>query len=111
MVISDRYFYSCYANLLARGFRSDRWILDVAKYIPKPDYAFFLDLPAERAISRVRCRPEERDKYIDVPLQFELRNAYLEIAKKNNGFIIKTDKNPKETFEDILKVMERKNHG
>ena len=36
-VISDRYYYSCLANLMARGYSKDKWIYEIAKDIPKPD--------------------------------------------------------------------------
>lgn len=29
VVISDRYFYSCLANLRARGYKKDRWIYEI----------------------------------------------------------------------------------
>ena len=32
LVISDRYFYSCLANLRARGYTEDRWIYEVADF-------------------------------------------------------------------------------
>ena len=69
IVISDRYFYSCLANLIARGFNKDMWIYEIAKSIRKPDVSFFLNVPVEDAIARVRARPEEKDRYIDIGLQ------------------------------------------
>lgn len=60
IVISDRYFYSCVANLRARGYEKDRWINEISAYIPKPDIAFFLDTPVSAAVARVRRRPEEK---------------------------------------------------
>ena len=44
-VLSDRYFYSCLANLRARGFTQDRWIYEIAESVVKPDVAFFFDVP------------------------------------------------------------------
>lgn len=90
IVISDRYFYSCLANLIARGFEDDTWIYDIAKSILKPDVAFFLTVPVEEAIRRVKERPEEKDRYIDVPLQKKLHDLYVAIARENNGIIIST---------------------
>ena len=66
IVISDRYFYSCLANLRARGYKKDRWIYEIAESIIKPDISFFLDVPISEAIYRVRCRKEEQNRYIDV---------------------------------------------
>ena len=64
IVISDRYFYSCLANLHARGFEKDEWIYKIAESVVRPDIAFFFDVPVEIAVQRVRSRPEEKDRYI-----------------------------------------------
>lgn len=90
IVISDRYFYSCLANLIARGFEEDTWIYDVAKSILKPNVAFFLNVPVDEAIRRVRDRPEEKNRYIDVQLQKKLHDLYVTIARDNNGVVIST---------------------
>lgn len=90
IVISDRYFYSCLANLIARGFEGDTWIYDVAKSILKPNVAFFLNVPVDEAIRRVRDRPEEKNRYIDVQLQKKLHDLYVTIARDNNGVVIST---------------------
>ncbi len=90
-VFSDRYFYSCLANLIARGYASDCWIYEIAKSIVKPDAAFFFDVPVSVAIERVRARAQEKDRYIDIELQYRLREAYLAIAKANNGILIPTN--------------------
>lgn len=101
MVISDRYFYSCLANLQARGYEDDLWIYDIAKNIPLPDISFFLDVDVEKAIQRVRSRPEEKDRYIDIDLQHKLRDNYLKIANQINGVIISTDREIENSFKII----------
>ena len=101
-VISDRYYYSCLANLHARGFEEDKWIYEVSQSIIKPDIAFFLDVPVETAISRVRNRPEERDRYIDVELQYRLRNKYIEICKENDGVLISTQDSLEDTYSVVI---------
>ena len=82
-VICDRYFYSCIANLRARGYIHDEWIYEISESILKPDAAFFLDVPVETAVRRVRMRPSEKDRYIDMSLQHLLRNEYIEICNAN----------------------------
>lgn len=62
VVISDRYFYSCLANLRALGFENDQWIYEIAESVVKPDVAFFFDVPVETAVKRVRSRIEEKDR-------------------------------------------------
>ena len=102
IVISDRYFYSCLANLRARGFKNDAWIYEIAKSIVKPDIAFFFDVPVETAIKRVRSRAAEKDRYIDIDLHYKLRSEYISICEANGGILISTEK-PIEDCYDIVK--------
>lgn len=102
IVLSDRYFYSCLSNLRARGYKNDKWIYEIAEDIIKPDLAFFFDVPVEEAIARVRRRPEEKDRYIDIELQHKLRKEYIEICKANNGILISTLK-AKDECSEIIK--------
>ncbi len=110
VVISDRYFYSCLANLIARGFGTDKWIYEIAESIVKPDIAFFFDVPVETAVARVRTREAEKDRYIDMDLQYKLRELYIQICRSNNGILISTEQSIDETtkimFEEISKILE-----
>lgn len=100
-ILSDRYFYSCVANLHARGYTEDRWIYEISIHIVKPDIAFFIDAEVETAVARVRSRKEERNKYIDIDLQHRLRKEYLKIAADNDGIIINADMSVDEMFSII----------
>ena len=106
IVISDRYFYSCLANLRARGFKKDKWIYNISKFIVKPDVAFFFEVPVETAVERVRSRAEERDRYIDMELQYKLRDEYIKICKANNGILISTEKPIDECYSIVKKEVE-----
>lgn len=99
VVISDRYFYSCLANLIARGYEQDGWIYEVARSIRRPDVAFFLDIDVDTAVRRVRSRKEEKDRFIDLPLQHRLREQYLRIAGENHGVIISTSQTEETCFQ------------
>ncbi len=107
IVISDRYFYSCLANLHARGYEKDKWIYEIAESMVKPDVAFFLDVPVETAVKRVRRRPEEKDRYIDMDLQYKLRDEYIKICKANNGVLISTEMPKEECYTIVKKEIER----
>lgn len=107
IVISDRYFYSGLANLRARGFEKDKWIYEIAESIIKPDIAFFFDVPVETAVSRVRQRAAEKDRYIDMDLQYKLRNEYIEICKANDGVLISTELSEEESYSLVKKAVER----
>lgn len=103
VVISDRYFYSCLANLRARGFENDQWIYEIAESVVKPDVAFFFDVPVETAVKRVRSRIEEKDRYIDMELQYKLRDEYIKICRANNGVLISTEM----PIEDCYAIVKR----
>ncbi len=98
VVLSDRYFYSCLANLRARGFERDEWIYEIAQSVIKPDIAFFFDLPVNEAVARVRRRPEEKERYIDMDLQYILRKEYIEICHANGGILISTMQSEGESY-------------
>lgn len=108
VVISDRYFYSCLANLRARGYKEDRWIYEVASFIPKPDLAFFLDVNVQTAVRRVRSRKEEQDRYIDMELQRRLREEYIAIAQTVGGIVLSTHLEPIQCAEMIREVVLKK---
>ena len=107
VVISDRYFYSCLANLRARGYEKDRWIYEIAECVVKPDVAFFFDVPVETAVKRVRRRKAEKDRYIDMKLQYRLRDEYLEICKANHGVLISTEMPIEDCYAIVKKEVER----
>ena len=107
IVISDRYYYSCLANLRARGFTGDKWIYEIAESVAKPDLAFFLDVPVETAVKRVRIRPAESDRYIDMELHYRLREEYLAICKSNGGILISTDQPEEQCYSIIKQASER----
>lgn len=106
-IISDRYFYSCLANLRARGYKSDKWIYEISESIVKPDLAFFIDVPVEIAIKRVRQRPEEKTRYIDIELQCKLREQYMLICRENNGIMLSSRDNEDKTFLEICNAYKK----
>ena len=101
IVLSDRYLYSCLANLCARGYDQDQWLYEVAKWIIKPDIAFFFDVPVEEAVARVRSRPDEKDRYIDMELQYKLRKEYIDICTANGGILISTTQSEDECYNVV----------
>ena len=107
IVLSDRYFYSCLANLRARGYENDQWIYDVASSIAKPDLAIFLDTSVETAVTRVRNRLDEKERYIDMDLQYKLREQYRIIAEENNCLLVSSELGEDETFAIIKEAVDK----
>lgn len=106
-VISDRYLYSWIANLRARGYVRDRWTDEISSYMIQPDFAFFIDVPVQIAAARVRSRAEERDRYIDMNLQYKLRLQYRQIARQNRGIVLSSLENEDTVFAEILERIKR----
>jgi thymidylate kinase len=92
-------------DLRARGYRNVQWIYEISECIIKPDLAFFLDIDVETAVKRTRSRREERERYIDMSLQYVLREEYLQIAQLNCGIVIPSDRPGEETFLKILEAL------
>ena len=111
IVLSDRYFYSCLSNLRARGFGKDAWIYEIAKSVIRPDLAFFFDVPVPEAVARVRKRPEEKTRYIDMELQYRLRQEYIEICKANGGILISTLQSEDECYNIVKKAVKELLHN
>lgn len=111
IVLCDRYFYSCLSNLCARGYEQDRWIYEIAKWIVKPDIAFFFDVPVEEAVARVRRRPQEKDRYIDMELQHKLRKEYVDICTANNGILVSTMQTEDECYKTVKNAVKEMLHN
>lgn len=107
IVLSDRYFYSCLANLRARGYENDQWIYEVSQWLVKPDIAFFFDVSVEKAIERIRRRPDEKTRYIDVKLQEKLHHQYQLICNENNGVMIPTECSEQESYAMVKACVEK----
>ena len=107
IVISDRSYYSCLANLIARGYSDQKWIYEISESVPMPDMVFFMDTDVESAVKRVRSRPSEKERYIDLDLQFRLRDIFLKIAEDNDGIVIRTDNSIEDCFEIVKTSVER----
>ena len=112
IVISDRYFYTALINLRARGYKEDKWIYEIAKYIPKPDLTFFINVDFDEAMRRVRSREEEKDRYIHMKFHKKLWEEYQYISHKTDCIILDNKLCIEEmatiVYEEFLKAIEKK---
>ena len=93
--------------ICARGFKKDQWSYEIAESVVKPDAAFFFDVPVDIAVKRVRSRDTEKDRYIDMELQYRLRDEYLAICKANHGILISTERPIGECYAIVKSEVKR----
>jgi thymidylate kinase len=73
----------------------------------QPDISFFFDVPVEEAVARVRRRPEEKHRYIDMELQYKLREEYINICNKNNGILISTTQDKDKSYTIVKNAVKK----
>ena len=59
------------------------------------------------AVERVRSREAERDRYIDMELQYKLRHQYRRLAAQNKGILLSSLECENIVFAEILHHIER----
>jgi dTMP kinase len=96
IVISDRSFYSSLA------YQDDpEWIMGINSYIKKPDLVILLDADTSHAISRF----EGKDHFENPEFLEKVRNNYLELAQKNNFFVVNANNGVRKVHEDIKIIL------
>ena len=99
IVLSDRCFYSSMA------YQNDvEWLSQINKFARKPDLVLLLDLDPETALSR--C--EGKDSFEDAAFLKKIRDKYLELAKKEDFFVITANNGINKVHDDIKRVTGRK---
>lgn len=107
-VICDRYIYTSLANMLARGYRREKWFFDAAKHLLKPDIIFLAYVPSETAIGRIRARPSECHRYLDEELLRSVAGEFLCMSKREKFVVLHTDGEPTLSFSAIRAVLGQK---
>lgn len=105
-IICDRYVYTSYVNMLARGYNNETWFIDVAKHIIKPDVVFLAYVKPSIAIKRIKSRAEEKDKFLDEELLIKVSNNFKELAKIENFKVLDTSGDSNLAFNEVLKTLE-----
>lgn len=111
IVICDRYIYTSLANMLARGYREERWFFDASRQILKPDLAFLAYAEPWLAIRRIRSRPAERDRHLNEELLIGVSREFLRMRDTAEFEVLETDRRPDETFVRVRHRLERLMEG
>ncbi|MCH5164504.1 MAG: dTMP kinase [Clostridiales bacterium] len=100
-VICDRYVYTSLANMLARGYDNETWFFDVAKHIICPNITFLAYVPPEIAISRIKNRPSESERYLDERLLHNVAGQFLKMAEREGFIVLNTLEQASVAFEQV----------
>lgn len=93
-VISERYYHSTICYQASQGVPWN-WLVDINKFVKKPDYTLLLDLPPKEAIKRKVAREIfEEENFLE-----KVRDNYLKLDRG----VIKIDggQKPDKIFNDI----------
>lgn len=108
IVVCDRYIYTSIANMIARGYRKEKWFFEAAKHIVRPDIIFLATCPANLSIKRIRERAEECNRYFDEKLLKDVRKEFLNMSKVYRFNVIDTNRAAAETFKEVREFMEER---
>lgn len=104
IVISDRYIYTSLANMLARGYKNEKWFFEVAKHIIMPDISFLVNVDPKLAIKRIKSRPEEKERYLDETHLIKTSKEFLKIQEAS-FCVLDSSQKADNAFKDIEKSL------
>lgn len=96
-IISDRYFYDSVVNINFLSGNEKK--LCVEKYIPKPDFAFYIDVKPEVIMQRER-KPDQGMEYL-----LAKEKIFSDKIKKWNMIVVDGERGKEEIFEDIKQII------
>ena len=91
----------------ARNYRNESWFYEASKEIIKPDISFLAFVEPEIAISRIKAREEEKDRYLDESLLHRVTNEFLLLALQEDLKVIDSSTSSDITFEYIKKELDK----
>ena len=97
-IISDRYFYDSVVNIKYLNRRHRMSTMFAEKYIPKPDFAFYIDAKPETIMQRER-KPDQGMEYLVAK-----EKLFKQKIKDWNMIVVDGEKNKEEIFEDIKQL-------
>lgn len=102
VVISDRYVFTAFAQMRARGYRDEGWFLDIARHIPRPDLTILCDPGFEVSQARVGRRTEWRDAYIERSHDQRLHEEFQLLADEEGMVRVVTTQPTEDSLPALL---------
>ena len=103
IVVSDRYVYSSLAYQGAAGLDLD-WIEKVNSHAIRPDLAFFIDVPAETVIGRLK---RVKSVMENLETQRKVREVYLKFVERGDLTRIEGNRPKGDVADAIMAVVKR----
>lgn len=97
-VICDRYWLSGTIYSAAKGLDYE-WCKSIDRYLPKPDYLFFIDVDAENTSRRKGFGSEAHD---EIKFQTKVYDLYKEHIESENMITIDGTGRPEDLVDEIL---------
>ena len=107
IVICDRYLYTSIANMLARGYRREKWFFNAARSIVRPNCIFLATCPADQAIDRIKKRPSEMNRFFDEILLKKVHDEFLRMSKFYRFHVIDTSGSAENAFQRVTDILEK----
>ena len=108
IVLTDRYVFSSYSYMMARGIKDLKWLMQINKFAPNPDLTFYIDVPAEVAIKRIQGRDGKASKEeMNTKIMNKIREYFLSQpwGKNQNCHIIDNQQSIIKNSELILNII------
>ncbi len=99
VVISDRSFYSSIAYQ-----NEPEWLYELNKHVKSPDAVIILDVDIETAL--LRC--DRKDSFENKKFLEKVGEKYLQLAQKNDFYVINANSGVNKVHEEIKKVLSPK---
>ena len=104
-IVCDRYVYTSYVNMLARGYDNEAWFINVVKNIIKPNVVFLAYVDPSLAIKRIKSRVVEANRFLDEKLLINVSNNFIKLAKIENFKVLDTSVDSNLAFNEVLKTL------
>lgn len=104
LIICDRYYYSSFAYQIINGLES-KWLIEINKYMLKPDLALFLDVRPEVAIKRIK---HPRNIFECIHFLKKVYTNYMKMVDSNMLIRVNGERKIESIIRDITKIIDAK---
>lgn len=108
IVVCDRYIFTSVSNMLARGYRNEKWFFKAAQEIVRPDITFLAYVEPKMAIQRIKKRPDECNRHLNEELLYKVSHEFLRMSKQNKFVVLDTSKEDRIPFKTVTSVLMRR---